>query len=280
MSERDSPNGCEGKYRRTSSPASFNNNRGSPASIHNNRGTPHKRDSPATIAAKEAPGWEKFLGGKTSTIQFTSEEVNKIKQQQQQQKAPKVPPKPKNHHLLQTHFDYFPIHPCKSSPSLDTTAQNSPKKYDFKNSLDSLDQHQTPQRGSINSNSNNNNNPASNNPNNNSSSHSHSNSDSGLSSLSGRASTMSPISTMSTVSSSSSTTSNSSRNSLRSASIVSSCTIPLDEEEDEVDDEVNVEPEDYFQDESLLMAEDLLGRLAAGSGNSDDKLVQMLGKQT
>ena len=63
--------------------------------------------------------------------------------------------------------------------------------------------------------------------------HSHSNSDSGLSSLSGRTSTMSPISTMSTVSSVSSASSgSSSRASLRSASIVSSCTIPLDEEEE------------------------------------------------
>lgn len=65
--------------------------------------------------------------------------------------------------------------------------------------------------------------------------HQHSNSDSGLSSLSGRTSTMSPISTMSTVSSVSSTSSSgsSSRASLRSASIVSSCTIPLDEEDEE-----------------------------------------------
>ena len=66
--------------------------------------------------------------------------------------------------------------------------------------------------------------------------HHHSNSDSGLSSLSGRTSTMSPISTMSTVSSVSSNSSSgsSSRASLRSASIVSSCTIPLDEEDEEV----------------------------------------------
>ena len=66
-------------------------------------------------------------------------------------------------------------------------------------------------------------------------------SDSGLSSLSGRTSTMSPISTMSTVSSVSSASSSgsSSRASLRSASIVSSCTIPLDEEEEE---EVNSDP--------------------------------------
>ena len=56
--------------------------------------------------------------------------------------------------------------------------------------------------------------------------HSHSNSDSGLSSLSGRTSCMSPLSVISTVSSASS---GSSRASLRSASIVSSTTIPLEE---------------------------------------------------
>ena len=60
-------------------------------------------------------------------------------------------------------------------------------------------------------------------------SHSHSNSDSGLSSLSGRTSCMSPLSVVSTVSSASS---GSSRASLRSASIVSSSTIPLEEEEE------------------------------------------------
>ena len=56
--------------------------------------------------------------------------------------------------------------------------------------------------------------------------HAHSNSDSGLSSLSGRTSCMSPLSVISTVSSASS---GSSRASLRSASIVSSTTIPLEE---------------------------------------------------
>lgn len=61
------------------------------------------------------------------------------------------------------------------------------------------------------------------------SSHSHSNSDSGLSSLSGRTSCMSPLSVVSTVSSASS---GSSRASLRSASIVSSSTIPLEEDDE------------------------------------------------
>ena len=60
-------------------------------------------------------------------------------------------------------------------------------------------------------------------------SHSHSSSDSGLSSLSGRPSCMSPLSVVSTGSSASS---GSSRASLRSASIVSTCTIPLDEDEE------------------------------------------------
>ena len=34
-----------------------------------------KRESPPTIAAKEAPGWQMFLGVKSSTVSFTSEEV-------------------------------------------------------------------------------------------------------------------------------------------------------------------------------------------------------------
>ena len=38
-----------------------------------------KRESPATIAAKEAPGWEKFLGVKSQTVSFTSEEANKFR---------------------------------------------------------------------------------------------------------------------------------------------------------------------------------------------------------
>ena len=38
-----------------------------------------KRESPATIAAKEAPGWEKFLGVKSQTVSFTSEEATKFR---------------------------------------------------------------------------------------------------------------------------------------------------------------------------------------------------------
>ena len=38
-----------------------------------------KRESPATIAAKEAPGWEKFLGVKSQTVTFTSEEATKFR---------------------------------------------------------------------------------------------------------------------------------------------------------------------------------------------------------
>ena len=56
-----------------------------------------------------APGWEKFLGGKTSTMQFTSEEVQKLKRQQKQlcQPAPAPPPKPRTSAsgLLESSFD-------------------------------------------------------------------------------------------------------------------------------------------------------------------------------
>ena len=38
-----------------------------------------KRESPATIAAKEAPGWEKFLGVKSQTVSFTSAEATKFR---------------------------------------------------------------------------------------------------------------------------------------------------------------------------------------------------------
>merc|ERR1719490_329358 len=100
--------GIGGKYRRTSSPSvcTTPNVKPSVAALNPNKSpvkTP-KRESPATIAAKGAPGWEKFLGGKTSTIQFTSEEVNKLKQQRRQHHdasspagvaPPKPPPKPR-----------------------------------------------------------------------------------------------------------------------------------------------------------------------------------------
>ena len=118
-------------------------------------------------------------------------------------------------------------------------------------------------------------------------------SDSGLSSLSGRTSTMSPISTMSTVSSVSSASSSgsSSRASLRSASIVSSCTIPLDEEEE---DEVNSDPSGTgspsgtilnkrkmtkLPEESQceLLAQQLLDMMPANDEATYKKLVSLIG---
>ena len=221
-----------------------------------------------------APGWEKFLGGNTSTIQFTTEEVFKFRQHKPQPKEPlpvppKPPPKPKVSIDSNNSLGLSPIHACKSSPSLNqghlspishpSRPRAKPGRL-WKNSLDSISNPGAttppsnfttsglhPTRGfttsarsgsregsadlctSVHQSS--------------TVSHSHSNSDSGLSSLSGRTSTMSPISTMSTVSSVSSTSSSSSsssRASLRSASIVSSCTIPLDEEEGELEEEENM----------------------------------------
>ena len=54
-----------------------------------------------------APGWEKFLGGKTSTVQFTSEEVQKLKKQH----PPVPPPKPRTSAsgLLESSFDEPPV---------------------------------------------------------------------------------------------------------------------------------------------------------------------------
>lgn len=49
-----------------------------PRNIKTPAATP-KRESPATIAAKEAPGWEKFLGVKSQTVTFTSEEATKFR---------------------------------------------------------------------------------------------------------------------------------------------------------------------------------------------------------
>jgi hypothetical protein len=67
------------------SPVSANGDLSSPAAVGNGSrngrqpaATP-KRDSPATIAAKEAPGWQMFLGFKSSTVSFTSEEVDRLR---------------------------------------------------------------------------------------------------------------------------------------------------------------------------------------------------------
>ena len=91
----------------------------------------------------EAPGWEKFLGGTSKTIQFTSEEVHKLKQQQRRQQhesspvvAPKPPPKPRFNPMMRedatdngaavannNHIGLAPIHSSKSSPSLNQPPQ-------------------------------------------------------------------------------------------------------------------------------------------------------------
>ena len=110
-----------------------------------------------------APGWEKFLGGKTSTVQFTSEEVQKLKKQHQHQ-PPVPPPKPRTSAsgLLESSFDEPPVPSelkniglhSKSTPSLEqpqlsprltSTSEShhhhTPSKTPnsrWKNSLDSL----------------------------------------------------------------------------------------------------------------------------------------------
>ena len=93
-----------------------------------------------SVALAEAPGWEKFLGGTSKTIQFTSEEVNKLKQQRRQHHdasspvvaPPKPPPKPRFNPMREDATDnaavtnnnhnanigLAPIHGSKSSPSL------------------------------------------------------------------------------------------------------------------------------------------------------------------
>jgi len=130
-----------------------------------------KRDSPATIAAKGAPGWEKFLGGKTSTVQFTSEEVQKLKSRQQQYKLNNQQPQPKPRTsasgLLESSFEEPPVPQMlppkiglhsKSTPSLEQGPQLSPRSTAsepqpktsggrWKNSLDSLHQSDAIQRG-------------------------------------------------------------------------------------------------------------------------------------
>lgn len=273
---------------------------------------------------KGAPGWEKFLGGKTSTMQFTLEEVQKLKRQQKlsQQQPPAPPPKPRTSAsgLLESSFDdsvpnsteVLQLPPknigqySKSTPSLEQQPQVSPsarstvsdsqasagnagaKSKQWKNSLDNLNRSTAEDHGiprgytaapnpsSI---------PAQPPSWHASTSHSHSNSDSGLSSLSGRASTMSPISTMSTVSSVSSASSSgsSSRASLRSASIVSSCTIPLDEEEEleeqGTDTILNRKFMSKLPEESQceLLAQQLLDMIIPEETNYK-KLVTLLGK--
>ena len=187
-----------------------------------------KRNSPATIAAKGAPGWEKFLGGNTSNVSFTSDEARKFRRTKDRHRARANDSGPKS---LPYAFDkdgMKPLHAAKSSPSLNDKFQTiAGQNQWWKTSMDSLRGSNDyrpecyPSRGFQNRDCEQIKEAPVN--------HSHSNSDSGLSSLSGRTSCMSPMSVVSTVSSASS---GSSRASLRSASIVSSTTIPLEEDDE------------------------------------------------
>ena len=187
------------------------------------------RSSPATLAARGAPGWERFLGLSTASVTFTSDEARKFRRTKDRHRARNQDQAgPKSLPFAFAKDGAKPLQPAKSSPSLhDKLAKDCAKdgaKHWWKTSMDSLRMggeargpeargHQlevTKEAGAGGS----------------VVSHSHSNSDSGLSSLSGRTSCMSPLSVVSTGSSASS---GSSRASLRSASIVSSSTIPLDE---------------------------------------------------
>ena len=46
-----------------------------------------KRASPATLAARGAPGWERFLGGTSSNITFTSDEARKFRRTKDKTRA-------------------------------------------------------------------------------------------------------------------------------------------------------------------------------------------------
>ena len=193
-----------------------------------------KRNSPATIAARGAPGWERFLGGHTSSISFTSDEARKFRRTKDKARARQLEAGPKSlPFALGDAVGMKPLHAAKSSPSLNDRTEPAGGHGGggqwWKTSMDSLRTRADlagygrgvlMQQAGGNAEALNKENV----------SHSHSSSDSGLSSLSGRTSCMSPMSVVSSVSSASS---GSSRASLRSASIVSSTTIPLDEDEED-----------------------------------------------
>ena len=208
-----------------------------------------KRASPATLAAKGAPGWERFLGGTSSNIVFTSDEARKFRRTKDKSRARAQESGPKSLPHVFEKDGMKPLGAAKSSPSLNEKLDSrlnggvaagrgggggggGGQQQWWKTSMDSLrsgagstgdyHHHRTPEcfppRGLHLENLEEGEGKEG--------GHAHSNSDSGLSSLSGRTSCMSPLSVISTVSSASS---GSSRASLRSASIVSSTTIPLEE---------------------------------------------------
>lgn len=193
------------------------------------------RTSPATIAAKGAPGWERFLGGASSSVTFTSEEARKFRRTKDKNRARAQDLGPKSLPFNLNKDGLKPLQPAKSSPSLNDKIPPNNKQQWWKASMDSLRMSSAGVRedsvrvgGQC---------PPAPVTKDQVVSHSHSSSDSGLSSLSGRTSCMSPMSVVSTGSSASS---GSSRASLRSASIVSSSTIPLDEDDEETEEEANM----------------------------------------
>ena len=190
--------------------------------------TGKSRRSPATIAAKGAPGWEKFLGVTTSSVTFTSDEARKFRRTKDRQRARGVEAGGPKSLPFFSKDGLKPLQPAKSSPSLSEKAgAGAGQTQWWKTSMDSLGltggsgEVRPPPPGGAGEKERGGGEAGV--------SHSHSSSDSGLSSLSGRTSCMSPLSVVSTGSSASS---GSSRASLRSASIVSTCTIPLDEDEE------------------------------------------------
>ena len=226
----------------------------------NKIGNISKRNSPATIAAKGAPGWDKFLGGNTSNVSFTSDEARKFRRTKDRHRARANDNGPKS---LPYAFDkdgMKPLHAAKSSPSLNDKFQTIVGQNQWwKTSMDSLRSGNEyrpdcyPSRGFQNRDSEQiKEAPVS---------HSHSNSDSGLSSLSGRTSCMSPMSVVSTGSSASS---GSSRASLRSASIVSSTTIPLDEDDErDLSLSIGVKRNQSIFSKTYLEDESEINRMAA-----------------
>ena len=71
-----------------------------------------------------APGWEKFLGGKTSTVNFTSEEVEKF--QKQQQKSAALPLKKHSHPIIQPrNLDPAPQPPLRPRTSANGLLETS-----------------------------------------------------------------------------------------------------------------------------------------------------------
>lgn len=236
------------------------NDKCNPLNEENKIGNISKRNSPATIAAKGAPGWDKFLGGNTSNVSFTSDEARKFRRTKDRHRARANDNGPKS---LPYAFDkdgMKPLHAAKSSPSLNDKFQTIVGQNQWwKTSMDSLRSGNEyrpdcyPSRGFQNRDSEQiKEAPVS---------HSHSNSDSGLSSLSGRTSCMSPMSVVSTGSSASS---GSSRASLRSASIVSSTTIPLDEDDErDLSLSIGVKRNQSIFSKTYLEDESEINRMAA-----------------